>query len=348
MNDPQVYDTGWTVRNAVMKTGRRRSHPGQDRPILKRQNTEVIMLDVCLLGTGGMLPMPNRWLTSLMLRCDGSNILVDCGEGTQIAMKEVGWSPKPIDVMCFTHYHADHISGLPGMLLSMGNSERTEPVVMIGPKGLFNVVKSLRCIAPELPFELRFIELDQNHEEYRLGPYIVSAYKVKHNIPCYGYSFRVPRKGRFDVEAAKANDIPMNFWNALQHGETVEDKKTHRIYRPEMVMGPERRGLKVTYATDTRPCDNIVSAASDADIFICEGMYGDPDSQEKAVTNKHMTMQEAASLAAKAEIPPKQMWYTHYSPSMMKPKLYLDEVRKIFPNAICGKDGMQADLSFED
>ena len=306
------------------------------------------MLDVCLLGTGGMMPMPKRWLTSLMLRCGGSNILIDCGEGTQIAMKEVGWSPKPIDIMCFTHYPADHISGLPGMLLSMGNSDRTEPVVMIGPKGLFNVVRSLRSIAPELPFELRFIELDQNTEEYRIGPYVISCYKVNHNIPCYGYSVTVPRKGLFDAASAKEQDIPLKFWNRLQHGETVKDPETGRTYKPEMVMGPERRGLKVTYATDSRPCDNIRRAACGADLFICEGMYGEPGMEEKARGYKHMTMYEAAEMAKAADPAPKEMWFTHYSPSMLNPRQYLDEVKKIFPNVRCGKDGLQRELVYED
>ena len=109
------------------------------------------MLDVCLLGTAGMMPLPNRWLTSLMTRYNGNDLLIDCGEGTQIAMKEKGWSPKPIGIICFTHYHADHISGLPGLLLTMGNAERTEPVVMIGPPGLERVVNAMRVIAPELP-----------------------------------------------------------------------------------------------------------------------------------------------------------------------------------------------------
>lgn len=111
------------------------------------------MLDVCLLGTAGMMPLPYRWLTSLMARYNGSSLLIDCGEGTQIAMKEKGWSAKPIDTICFTHYHADHISGLPGLLLTMGNAERTEPVAMIGPKGLERVVTALRTIAPELPLK---------------------------------------------------------------------------------------------------------------------------------------------------------------------------------------------------
>ena len=119
------------------------------------------MLDICLLGTGGMMPLPYRWLTSMMARYNGQSILIDCGEGTQIAMKEKGWSPKPIDVICFTHFHADHISGLPGMLLTMGNAERTEPLLLVGPKGLAKVVASLRIIAPELPFVIDCLELNE-------------------------------------------------------------------------------------------------------------------------------------------------------------------------------------------
>ena len=115
------------------------------------------MLDICLLGTGGMQPLPYRWLTSMMARCDGSNLLIDCGEGTQIALKEKGWSPKPVDVICFTHYHADHISGLPGFLLTMGNAERTEPVLLVGPKGLERVVGALRRIPRKPPRDLLWI-----------------------------------------------------------------------------------------------------------------------------------------------------------------------------------------------
>ena len=112
------------------------------------------MLDVCLLGTGGMMPLPGRRLTALMTRYNGSSLLIDCGEGTQVAIKEKGWTFKPIDAICFTHYHADHISGLPGLLLTMGNTDRREPLTMIGPKGLERVVTALRTIAPELPFQV--------------------------------------------------------------------------------------------------------------------------------------------------------------------------------------------------
>ena len=114
------------------------------------------MLELCLLGCGGMMPLPYRKLTSLMARYNGSSILIDCGEGTQVGIKEKGWSFKPIDVICFTHYHADHISGLPGLLLTLGNAQRTSPLLMIGPKGLERVVNSLRVIAPDLPFPIEF------------------------------------------------------------------------------------------------------------------------------------------------------------------------------------------------
>ena len=129
------------------------------------------MLDICLLGTGGMMPLPYRYLTSMMARCEGSNLLIDCGEGTQVAIKKKAWSPKPVDVILFTHFHADHISGLPGFLLTMGNAERKEPVLLVGPKGLIRVVNALRTIAPELPYELKFHELMQDKESLKVGPY---------------------------------------------------------------------------------------------------------------------------------------------------------------------------------
>ena len=140
------------------------------------------MLDVCLLGTAGMMPLPHRWLTAAMMRFNGSNLLIDCGEGTQIAVKEKGWTFKPIDAICFTHYHADHISGLPGLLLTMGNAERTEPLTMIGPKGLEKVVGALRTIAPELPFEIKYRELTEPEEWIEINGYHIHAFRVNHNI----------------------------------------------------------------------------------------------------------------------------------------------------------------------
>jgi ribonuclease Z len=302
------------------------------------------MLDICLLGTGGMMPLPGRWLTSLMLRCEGSSLLIDSGEGTQVAIKEKGWTFKPIDVICFTHYHADHISGLPGLLLTMGNAERKEPVLMIGPRGLEKVVNALRIIAPELPFPIIFKELTEPQEEIQYGPYVIQAFRVQHNVTCYGYSVSIPRKGKFQLEKAMQLNLPKQYWGVLQRGETVEYEG--QTYTPDMVMGGARRGLKVVYSTDTRPVEAISVAAKDADLFICEGMYGEPDKINKAKEYKHMTMYEAAKLAKEAN--PKRMWLTHYSPSLMYPENYMDDVRKIFPKAWAAKDGQSLELHFDE
>ena len=302
------------------------------------------MLDVCLLGTGGMMPLPYRWLTSLMMRYNGTSILIDCGEGTQIAMKEKGWSPKPIDIMCFTHYHADHISGLPGMLLTMGNAERKEPLLMIGPKGLQKTVNALRTIAPELPFEIQFLEITEANQTFEFEGFRIEAFKVNHNVPCYGYNMVIDRIGKFQLEKALALGIPRECWSHLQKGETLE--REGRIFTPDMVLGEPRKGLKVTYCTDSRPTDNIVEHAMEADLFICEGMYGEPDKLEKAKEYKHMTMYEAAKVARSAGV--KEMWLTHYSPSFVRPEEFMHEVKKIFPSSVAAKDGRSVDLMFED
>jgi len=309
-----------------------------------RRKEDTDMLDVSLLGTGGMMPLPYRWLTALMLRYNGKSILIDCGEGTQIALREKGWSPKPVDIICFTHYHADHISGLPGMLLTMGNAERTEPLLMIGPRGLPRVVNALRTIAPELPFEVRYQEIAEEEQVFSFDGFQIKAFKVSHSVICYGYSMTVERGGRFDKERALAREIPMKFWSRLQKGETItEDGST---YTPDMVLGAPRKGLKVTYCTDTRPVDSIVSNAAGSDLLILEGMYGEPDKLAKAKENRHMTMYEAAAAAKAAQVP--ELWLTHYSPSLLHPEEYLGGVRKIFPNTITAKDGRTVELKFDE
>lgn len=302
------------------------------------------MLDVCLLGTSGMLPLPNRWLTALMTRYNGSSLLIDCGEGTQIAIKEKGWSFNPIDVICFTHYHADHISGLPGLLLTIGNSDRTEPVTLIGPKGLSRVVSSLRVIAPELPYEIKCIEINNPQEHFSIKGYEIDAFKVNHTVTCYGYSINIPRIGRFDAKKAVELGIPQQMWNKLQHGQnvTVDDK----TFYPDMVMGEARKGLKVTYTTDSRPVNSIVNNARGSDLFICEGMYGENDKECKAKENRHMTFEEAARMAKDAEVG--SMWLTHFSPSLVRPGDYIDRARRIFPAAELGSDGKSVDLMFGD
>lgn len=290
------------------------------------------------------MPLPYRWLTSMMARYNGSCILIDCGEGTQIALKEKGWSPNPIDVMCFTHFHADHISGLPGMLLTMGNAERTEPLTIIGPKGIKQVVESLRVVARELPFEIEYIEIEGREQSFTMNGYRINAFKVNHNVACFGYSIEIDRAGKFDPVKASENNIEMKYWNRLQKGETIE--VDGRVLTSDMILGPERKGLKVTYCTDTRPCDSIAENAAGSDLLILEGMYGEPEMLEKAKEHKHMTFYEAAEIAAKAQV--KEMWLTHYSPSLPKPSVYLPQVKEIFPNTVAAKDGRTVDLMFEE
>jgi ribonuclease Z len=302
------------------------------------------MVDVTLLGTGGMMPLPYRWLTSLMIRYNGSSLLIDCGEGTQITMKQRGWSANPIDVICFTHYHADHISGLPGLLLDMANSDRTEPVTLIGPKGLERVVSGLRVIAPELPFEVKLTEFSGEGESFELFGYRLKSFKVNHSVTCYGYTFEIDRAGRFDKDAAVANNIPLEFWSRLQNGETIVSGDV--TYEPSMVMGPDRKGIKVTYCTDTRPVPAITENAAGSDLCILEGMYGEAEDAPKALKKKHMTMQEAAAIAAQAGV--HELWLTHFSPSMGRAKKYETEIKEIFPSSLIPKDGETRELNFEE
>lgn len=290
------------------------------------------------------MPLPYRWLTALMVRYNGSSLLIDCGEGTQIAIKEKGWSFKPIDVICFTHYHGDHISGLPGLLLTMGNADRTEPLTLVGPRGLERVVNALRVIAPELPFPIKYVEITEPEQAFEMNGYRLKAFRVNHNVLCYGYTMEVDRAGKFDVERATAAQIPQRYWGVLQKGETVEAEG--QIYTPDMVLGPQRKGIKLTYCTDTRPTDSIRNNAKGSDLFICEGMYGEKDKQKKAKEYKHMTFYEAASLAKEADVG--ELWLTHYSPSLTRPEEYMDDVREIFPRSIAAKDRRTAELVFED
>ena len=290
------------------------------------------------------MPLPYRKLTALMTRYNGSNLLIDCGEGTQVAIREKGWSVHDLDVICFTHYHADHISGLPGLLLTLGNADRTKPVHMIGPKGLERVVNALRTIAPELPFPIEYHEITEKEQDFEMNGYCIHAFRVNHNVTCYGYTLEIKRQGRFDVERARGQEIPQKFWSRLQKGEVIEDGD--RVLTPEMVLGPQRKGIKLTYCTDTRPVPIIAECAKHADLFICEGMYAEKEKEAKARQYKHMTFYEAADLAKRAEV--SEMWLTHYSPSLTRAESYMDDVHKIFPAASLGKDGRSVELEFEE
>lgn len=302
------------------------------------------MLDVCLLGTGGTMPLKNRWLTSALFRSAGKSLMIDCGEGTQIAMKYAGFTFKPLGILCITHFHADHISGLPGLLLSMGNEGRQEPLTIIGPRGLTRVVNALRIIAPGLPFGIRFIEISEPEKTVELDGFVITAFHVRHAVECLGYRIELKRAGRFDVEKAHLNNVPQKVWSVLQKNESAElDGVT---YTQDMVLGAPRKGIRVVYATDTRPVDAIVRNAEAADLLICEGMYGDPEKQERAEETYHMMYHEAARLARAACV--KRLWLTHYSPSLTDEKEFLGEATSIFLETKACKDGEKLTIKFEE
>lgn len=303
------------------------------------------MLDVCLLGTGGVMPLPHRWLSSLLIRCQGRMILIDCGEGTQIPLKMTKWGFKTIDAILFTHYHADHIAGLPGLLLTIGNSGRKEPLTLMGPPGLKEVVDGLTVISPELPYELTLIELsDLESTETSLFKYVITSIPVDHTLPCLSYCLELKRPGRFNVERAKNLNIPVNYWNSLQKGLCINFEGG--TVKPEMVLGEMRKGIKLCYCTDTRPTDSLVEFIRESDLFICEGMYGNPDSLGKAVQKKHMIFSEAGLLAKQGRA--KELWLTHFSPSLTEPDEYIEAVKTIFTNTIAGKDLLTKSIKYAE
>lgn len=303
------------------------------------------MLDISLLGTGGMMPMPKRFLSSMIARLNGRLIVIDCGEGTQVTLKNLGWGFKSIDAILFTHFHADHISGLPGMLLAIGNAGRSEPLKLVGPKGLIYVVEGLRRIAQELPFEIEYIELDEkNHNEIEISDFTVSWIFVEHSVKCAAYKLEVRRKGRFEVEKALALKIPKPLWSLLQKGENVE--YDGRMYTKEMVLGAQRKGIAVTFCTDSRPVEDLISFAKGSNLFICEGMYGENEKLAKAVENKHMLFSEAAQLAKAAEV--EELWLTHFSPAMSEPEEFLQNATEIFKNTVLGFDNINKTIMFKE
>ncbi|HOQ17253.1 MAG TPA: ribonuclease Z [Defluviitaleaceae bacterium] len=304
------------------------------------------MLDICLLGTGGMMPLPNRWLTALLVRYQGRKILIDCGEGTQITLKTLGWGFKTIDVICFTHYHGDHVTGLPGLLLTIGNAGRTEPLTLIGPPGLKKVVEGLCVVTPELPFEIKLIEVNEEEaKEMRIEidrGLFIKMLPVFHRITCFAYVLELERRPKFIPEKARTLNIPVEYWKHLQQGETV--RINDKIYSPEMVSGEKRKGLKIAYCTDSRPVENLVDFIADADLFICEGMYGDDADKEQAKKKKHMVFSEAAQLARQAGV--KELWLTHFSPALTEPQNFIKVATDIFPYTKVGEDRMTKNLNF--
>ena len=300
------------------------------------------MLDVCLPGTGGMIPLPERWLACCWLDWQGRALLVDCGEGTQIALKKAGCRLSRLSVLLVTHFHADHIAGLPGLLLTLGNHGKTSPLTVVGPKGLGTVVSSLMIIAPALPFSVELIELpggsEGTLEDEELG---ISYLPLDHGIPCLGYRVSLRRLPVFNPQKAARLGIPKKLYRALHQGKAVSLEDGRRI-EPDMVLDGERRPISVTYITDTVSTARMPAFARDTDLLVCEGMYGEQDMHEKMEEKGHMVFSDSARLALEAGA--RRLWLTHYSPAMKDPAAFLETARAIYPAAELGYDGIKATL----
>ncbi len=301
------------------------------------------MVDLTLLGCGGSMPMPNRFLSSLLISYNGKKILIDCGEGTQVSMKIANTGFKTIDAICITHIHGDHIIGLPGLLGTIGNSGRIEPLTIIGPEGIKEAVEGLMVIAKYLPYEVKVIEAPKEEILFMDGLVTINTLEVDHSAPCLGYSFYFKRNPKFSVEKAKKNEVPKLLWSKLQKSnENIE--YNGKIYSKDMVLGEEREGIKVSFVTDSRPIESIKDFIHNSNIYFSEGTYGADLDIEKAVKNKHMTFREAAILAKEANV--KKMVLTHFGTALTNPEEYIDNAREVFENTVLGEDRLVFNLNF--
>ncbi len=294
------------------------------------------MLEFCTLGTGGTLPIPERALSSLYIRVNGRGLIIDCGEGTQVGIRKLGWGFRCIDGLLLTHFHGDHCTGLAGLLLSLEKAGRDEPFHIWGPKGLKRVVEGLCIIVPPLSYAVILHEISPAGTETEMIGLQIRAFPVDHGgIPCYGYRLTLPRGAAFDPEKAAKLQVPVTEWKRLQSGETV--RINGKTVRPSDVTGAERKGITFVFCTDTRPCETLDKYARNADLLILEGMYGTEDKRAQALKNHHMLFSEAAEIARKTQ--PGALLLTHFSTSLEDPEAFLDETRKTFQNTWTAHDG---------
>jgi len=298
------------------------------------------MVEVCLPGTGGMLPLENRFTASCFVEFQGKAILIDCGEGTQIALKKAGCALSRLSLLLITHFHADHIAGLPGLLLTLGNYGKDTPLTIAGPAGLKQVVKSLMTIAPSLPYPIVLKELDGEGDFDLFGIYF-SSIRLQHGIPCLGYRMTIKRKPIFNPDKAKELSVPLYHYKTLHAGQPVVLDNGNRI-EPFMVLDGERPPINICYCIDTEPMEELPRFVHGADLLVCEGMHGDNALREKMREKGHMVFSDSAELAKCAEV--KQLWLTHFSPAMKDPEQYLDAATCIFKDTKVGCDGIRTTL----
>lgn len=305
------------------------------------------MIDLILLGCGGNMPMPNRYLSSLFINYQGRKILIDCGEGTQVSMRMKNCGFKNIDLICITHLHGDHTIGFIGLLSTIANSSRTEDLTIVGPVGIIETMNAIRVLVEYLPYNINVVENPEGSFALlnkHLKDLEISTLNLEHSTECLGYSLYFNRKAKFNVEKANLNEVPKILWQKLQEGRNIEYEG--KLYTPDMVLGNDRKGIKISFITDTRPIFTIPEFIKNSDLFVCEAMYGDDLDISKAVKNKHMTFREAANLANLGNV--KQLLLTHFSPSLENPYDYIENATSVFNNTIIGEDRLELHLNFDD
>lgn len=304
------------------------------------------MPEVTLLGTGGMLPLTYRFLTSLYVEQNGRAVLIDCGEGTQVAFAQHGLHLSRVDALLITHIHADHVTGIPGLLLSLGNAARTTPLSIYAPAAAESALRGLMQVCGRLPYPVEMHLLPEREPVSfsleKIDPLLkVTTLPLCHKIPCLGYRLDFGRKPVFLPDKAKALEIPLPYWKHLHSGETVVLPDGRTIVSSQ-VTGAARAPVSVVYTTDTLPIPEIAPFAKGADLFVCEGMYGDPEKKPSMNEKHHMLMQDACRIAARAGV--KRLWLTHYSPAEPHPEQFQEVLREIFPEVTVSKDGESVHL----
>lgn len=305
-----------------------------------------VNLEVTFLGTGASWPTRQRGMSAIAVKRGGEVLLLDCGEGTQRQMQGSDVSYQQITQIYLTHFHGDHCYGLPGLLKTMALNERTTPLEVYGPKGLYRVVDGFRRIGgwPK-QFPIHVQELAPGDTVEKDG-YRVEAHDADHSVRNLAFALQEDdRPGRFDKPKALEMGIPEGpLFGRLQRGQTV-DLDDGRTISPDEVLGPSRPGRRVVYSGDSQPCDALTAAARDADLFICESTFTVAE-KERAREVKHMCAGEAAAIAHAAGA--RALALTHISPRYKDPAPVLEEAQAVYPDARLVADLDTLDVPYRD
>jgi ribonuclease Z len=306
-------------------------------------------LEAFVLGCGGMMPLPNRHLTSVLLRREGELFLFDGGEGTQVSLRRLNLRWKKISVIFVSHTHADHVTGIPGLLMLSSQVDRDDPLYIIGPPRIAEYIEeSRRVLDMYINYEIVIREISEPGVVYRGDGFHVRAFPLRHTKPCYGYTLEEDvRPGEFHPEKAEALGVPRGpLWSKLQSGESVQSAKGV-VVQPQDVLGAPRLGRKFSFVTDSLGFPEIAPHVADSDLFICEGMFT-RDLLDSAREKKHMTSDQAARIALAAKV--RKLGLIHYSPRYTDYDLkqLLKEAQEIFPDTVLTRDRMVFPIEFQE